>query len=285
MPSSNVAAHPANVTAPLHLAPSRNTGAALLYRAGQAWLAVAIAGQLLMAGYVAWFYGGAALQGQPERWNKTLQQGYVPGEPMLNAVLASHLFLVMVIVIGGALQLLPSLRRSYAGLHRWIGRGYLATASVLSLSGLYLIWVGGGTPGDVPQKLGTSFNGLLILVFATMAWRAARRRQTAFHRRWALRLFIAVSGVWFFRLALTLWLAIHQAPVGFDPETFTGPTLSILTFAQFLVPLAVLELYFRAQASPASRLWQPTSVVLVAATLLTAAGITTASMMLWLPRF
>ena len=111
MPSSNVAAHPANVTAPLHLAPSRNTGAALLYRAGQAWLVVAIAGQLLMAGYVAWFYGGAALQGQPERWNKTLQQGYVPGEPMLNAVLASHLFLVMVIVIGGALQLLPSLRK------------------------------------------------------------------------------------------------------------------------------------------------------------------------------
>jgi hypothetical protein len=44
--------------------------------------------------------------------------------------------------------------------------------------------------------------------------------------------------VWFFRLGLTLWLLVHQAPVGFDPKTFSGPFLIVLTLAQSLVPAA-----------------------------------------------
>jgi len=113
--------------------------------------------------------------------------------------------------------------------------------------------------------------------------RHAMDRRFALHRRWALRLFLAVSGVWFFRIGLTFWILLNQGPAGFDPETFTGPALTTLAFAQYLLPLAVLQLYFHAQDRGGSRGRTAMAASLFAATLLTAAGIFAASMMLWLP--
>jgi hypothetical protein len=138
--------------------------------------------------------------------------------------------------------------------------------------------------GDTWQHAGIALNGVLILAFAAIAWRQARRRRIDAHRRWALRLFLAVSGVWFFRISLTLWLAIQRAPVGFDPETFTGPFLSVLAFAQYLLPLAVLQFYFAAQRSRDAAAKSAMAGGLALATLATVAGTATASMTLWLPR-
>lgn len=39
------------------------------------------------------------------------------------------------------------------------------------------------------------------------------------------------------------WILINNGPVGFAPETFTGPFLYFWDFGQYLLPLAVLELY------------------------------------------
>jgi tetratricopeptide (TPR) repeat protein len=63
------------------------------------------------------------------------------------------------------------------------------------------------------------------------------------HRHWALRLFLVVGGVWFFRVGLMFWLLLNKGPVGFDPDAFRGPFLSFLSFVQYLLPLAVLEIY------------------------------------------
>jgi hypothetical protein len=38
---------------------------------------------------------------------------------------------------------------------------------------------------------------------------------------------MVLSGVWFFRLGMFLWLAINRGPAGFEPDTFTGPFLTI----------------------------------------------------------
>jgi hypothetical protein len=62
-----------------------------------------------------------------------------------------------------------------------------------------------------------------------------------------MRLFLVVSGVWFFRVGVFFSLLVNQGPFGFDPDTFQGPFLDFMSFADSLVPLAVLELYFRAQ--------------------------------------
>lgn len=251
--------------------------------AGMLWLGVAVIGQLLLAVYVVGFYGLSAAQGRLQDWSKVLPHGHVPGETFLNAVLASHLAFVVVIILGGALQLLPVIRRVAPGFHRWSGRLYLLSAVILSVGGLVMVWTR-GTVGNLPQHLGVSLNAVFILVFSAIAWRHARARRVQAHRRWALRLFLAVSGVWFFRIGLMLWIVVNQGPAGFDPKTFTGPFLSFLSFAQFLLPLAVLELYFRTQdhAGPRGKWLMSSSLAVL--TLATIGGIFAASLLMWLPR-
>lgn len=250
--------------------------------AAACWLGAAMLGQLLFAVYVAGFYGRAALQGRPELWNQVLPHGYVAGDTFLNLVLGLHLLFAAMITVGGVLQLIPRLRRSAPAFHRWNGRAYLLLAAAASVGGLVMVW-GRGTVGDLSQHLGISLNALLIVLFAAIAWRHARARRIDRHRRWALRLFLAVSGVWFFRVGLMFWLVANQAPIGFDPKTFTGPFLTFLSFAQFLLPLAVLELYFRVQQRRRPSGQFAMAAMLGVLTLMMAVGITGAAAMMWLP--
>jgi hypothetical protein len=80
------------------------------------------------------------------------------------------------------------------------------------------------------------------------------------------------------------WIVVNQGPVGFDPKTFAGPFLTFLAFAQYVVPLGILELYLRAQAGRGSLQRVAVAAGLFALTLLTAGGIAAASMIMWLPR-
>jgi len=247
------------------------------------WWAVALCGQLLFAAYVAMFYGGALLQGEPSRWNQVLPHGHMAGQPWGNAAVGVHLALTVLIILSGALQLLPQLRSRAPALHRWNGRLYLLGACIVSLSGLFMVWTRGAV-GGLSQHIAISLNGLLILLCAGLVLREALARRFASHRRWALRLFLLVSGVWFFRIGLMAWLLLHRAPVGFDPKTFQGPFLTALAFAQFLLPLLVLELYLRSRdgASVAGRYAMAGALLLLS--LLTAAGVFGAALMMWLPR-
>lgn len=256
--------------------------ASSLRAAAAFWLIVAVLGQLLLAGYVVGFYGRTAVQGRVQEWTRVLSHGLVSGEPFLNAVLVSHLIFVVIIIIGGALQLVPKIRKTWPDFHRWTGRIYLLAGAVLSVGGLTMVWTR-GTVGDLTQRLAVSLNALLILSFAAIAWRHARARQVDRHRRWALRLFLAVSGVWFFRIGLMLWLVLNHGPVGFDPKTFTGPFLSFLGFAQYLLPLAVLELYFRAQRGGRSRNQLAMAAGLLILTVATIGGTAAAAAIMWLP--
>lgn len=251
--------------------------------AGRAWLLVALAGQAVFALYVAVFYGGAALQGRPERWTQVMSKGWVPGDPFGNAVLAAHLLFTVLIVAGAMLQLSPALRRAVPAVHRWNGRLFLLAAVVLAAGGLVMMWTR-GTVGDLPQHLGTSTNALVILACAALAGWHARARRITEHRRWALRLFVAVSGVWFFRIMLMGWILANQGPAGFDPKTFTGPALTAIAWGQFLLPLAVLEAYLRVQAGGGPGARRALAAGLWLLTLLTLGGIAAATLVLWAPR-
>lgn len=247
------------------------------------WFGVAVLGQLVFAVYVAVVYGRAAAQGGLESWNTLLPHGHVAGDTLGNAVVALHLSFAAVVMGGGALQLVPQIRRSRPGLHRWNGRLYLLFASLAGVAGLIMMWTR-GTVGDLSQHLGTSLNGLLIVGFAGVAWRQARARRFDAHRRWALRLFLAVSGVWFGRAASSFWVLVNREPAGFDPETFTGPFLTVRAFAQYLLPLGVLELYFRAQdrRDPRGQLAMAVGLVILTLVMMVGLGGSTATM--WLPR-
>lgn len=249
------------------------------------WLLATLAGQLVFAAYVALFYGRAAAAGQYERWNQVLPRGYEAADPVGNAMLGLHLLLAVAWATAGALQLTPALRRHAPAVHRWNGRLYIGCAAVLALGGLWLVWVRGGVVGDWTQQVAISINAALILACAAMAWRAARERRFDAHRRWALRLFVVASGVWFFRVGLMAWFAVHRRPVGFDPATFQGPFLTALALAAYVVvPLAVMQAYLVAQdrGGPAARFGVAAGLGLV--TLVTGGGAVVAAMGKWLPR-
>lgn len=251
--------------------------------AARAWFLTAWLGQTIFFTYIVLFYASAVLAGDLSRWAQVLPKGIIPGDTWGNLSLASHLALSAFITFAGPLQILPRLRARFPRLHRWLGRLYIPTALILSLTGLYLIWFK-GTVGGTVQHLGTSFNALLIIACSIFAWRTARARDFAAHRRWALRLFLVVSGVWFFRVGLLFWILVNRGPVGFNPKTFLGPFLDLLTFAQTLVPLAALELYLRASASPSPALRRGTAAALYACTIITAIGIAGATLFMWWPR-
>jgi uncharacterized membrane protein len=240
-------------------------------------------GQMLFVLYLVVFYGGALLRNQPADWNKVMPHGYIVGDTAGNLAIGLHLCLAVVVMLGGTLQLLPWLRANAPAFHRWTGRTYATAACATSVVGLYLVWFRGST-GDLLQHLGISLDAVFILVFAILAVRAARAGDFVAHRQWALRLFMVVSAVWFFRVGLMFWIFINKGPVGFNPDTFEGPFLSFLAFAQTLLPLTVLELYLRAQRGASAAAKLSVAALLFMLTLAMGIGTAIAFMGMWLPR-
>jgi len=281
MSASNVIVHRRRSTpAPCERRVSNPAGP--LRWAARAWFSTAALGQLAFSLYVGLFYGLTALNNGPRRWNEIMNKGYVPGDTTFNAVLALHLGMAVAITLGGLLQLVPGLRRAAPAFHRWNGRLYLLLSLAMAVGGLTLIWIRGGAAGDRAQHVGTSLNALVIVGCAAATWWQARTGRPQAHRRWALRLFLAVSGVWFFRIGLMLWIVLNQGPVGFDPDRFTGPFLTGLSFAQWLLPLVALEGYLRATRHAVWVQWS-VAVLLMGLALVTLAGSGAATAILWLP--
>jgi hypothetical protein len=187
-----------------------------------------------------------ALRGDYHGWGKFITHGHVPGDSAGNFAVAAHIVSAVVLMFGGALQFVPRIRNRFPVFHRWNGRIYLLATLSLSVAGLYMLWFRGSV-GDGWQRAGSSLNAVAIWICATMALRRALDRDFMAHRRWALRLFLVASAAYFFRVAFFLTLLIFQRPVGFDPATFSGPLPTFLSFAQFAVPLLVLETHLRAQ--------------------------------------
>lgn len=237
------------------------------------WFAVVLAGQLFFVAHIVSFYGRTSLAGDFNRWNKVLQVGVVPGDHMGNRMLAVHLAMAALITFAGLLQLTPQIRTRLPTFHRWVGRCYMVFAVLASTSALYLSVIRGGAPGDFLQHATTDLDAILILVFAALALRYALARNFSVHRRWAIRLFLVVSGVWFFRAGLFFWIFINRGPVGFNPDTFVGPAITAVGFTSYLLPLAMFELYWRAQQRGGSGARFTIAATLVVLTLVMALGV------------
>ena len=254
----------------------------ILNLSAASWVVVAVIGQWIFAIYLALFYAGNALIGNIEAWNSRGPHGIVEGDPIGNTAMAIHVLVAMVIMVGGPLQLVPRMRRSFPKFHRLNGKVYLATATLVSMAGVYMIWTRGSVGGMVLYVANT-LDAALIVLFGIMAWRTAVAKKFNIHRKWTLRLFMVVSAVWFYRIGLMFWLGVNGGPVGIDFETFTGPFLTFLAFAQYLLPLAILELYFFAQARAGAFGKTVTALVILLGTGVTAIGVFMATMGLWLP--
>ena len=258
--------------------------AKLLTFAATTWFVVATIGQWLFGIYILLFYGSSTITGDFEKWNRVLPHGYVEGDWKANTVVAIHILLAAILVIGGSLQLIPQVRQHVPRFHRWLGRTYVTTAIVVSVAGLIMIWTRRGEDYSI-RHISISIQAIYIILFALLTIRYARARQFTQHREWALRLFMVVNGVWFFRVGLMFWLLVNGGPVGFDPKTFTGPFLTALSILTYAIPLSliVLEMYFYARKKQNDAFSLFTSALIFLCTVITGIGIFGAMMRLWLP--
>jgi len=169
-----------------------------LRAAARSWFVVVVIGQVVFAFATASFYGLTALRGDYHGW--TITEGHVAGNRMGNSAVAMHLVSAVLIMLAGAIQLVPQVRSRFPVFHRWNGRIYMLGALAVSAAGVYMTWR--GSVGDVSQHLGGTFNAVLIWLSAALALRYAIARDFQTHRRWALRLFVVVSAAWFFRIVV-----------------------------------------------------------------------------------
>ncbi|HEX5056599.1 MAG TPA: DUF2306 domain-containing protein [Gammaproteobacteria bacterium] len=222
----------------------------VLKTAAGLWFLVAVTGQWVFVAFIVSFYGGAALRGDFEAWNKLAAQngigdkiphGYVAGDIAGNLILGMHLLLAASVIFGLPLQLIPQIRTLAPAFHRWNGRLILVAAFAIVSAGLYLILSRGSVSGPY-FKAGNIINAVLIIASGVMTLRYALARRMETHRRWALRLFVLVNAVWFLRVGFFLWMMINQGPVGHNND-FTGSFDIFAAFAHVLLPLAVLEIY------------------------------------------
>jgi hypothetical protein len=98
-----------------------------------------------------------------------------------------------------------------------------------------------------------------------------RAHAPAFHR-WTGRAYV-----------VTALVTSICAPFGFDPDTFKGPFLNFLSFAESLFPLAIFELYLRTQvrAGVSGRIAMAAGLVFL--TVATGVGVFGVYMSIWLP--
>jgi hypothetical protein len=281
MPTINAAAF-ASAGAPKPKSQA-DTGTQWLKRSAQFWYAVALVGQIAFVVFIVMFYGTRTFGGDLAAWNdKPIVVGHVEGDPMGNFMFITHVLGATIISLGGMLQLLPIIRRRAPTVHRWIGRCFMAMALLMATGGIMMTWL----RGEVEHLLGAvaiTINGVLILAFATIAWRLAVTGQIEKHSRWALRTFMVANGVWFLRLMVMGW-AIATGGWGLDGG-LGAPAYVVMQFACYLVPLAVLELFFRAQDSSSAITKRAVAIVLIGSSLFMAAGVFGAQSFMWGPYY
>src|SRR6059058_1303187 len=158
----------------------QNFAVAALKAAARFWFLVTVAGQLLFAFTVASFYGLTAARGDLGAWNQHMMHGYTAGKTASNLVVAMHLFSAVIVILAGAVQLVPQIRNRFPRFHRWTGRLYLLTAFTLSTAGLYMLWIRGSV-GDASQRWGFTLNVVLLWLCAAMAARYAIARDFGTH--------------------------------------------------------------------------------------------------------
>jgi hypothetical protein len=254
-----------------------------LAASGVLWFIPACVGQWIFAYYIAVQYGASAFSGDWAAWNEIMVNGFIAGDLIGNIALLIHIAVAFVITIGGTLQLMPFVRNGAPVFHRWNGRVYIVIAFLTSVAALYMTWTRDQL-GSVGSHLSISLNAVLIMTFAALAWRAAMARRFDVHQRWAMRLFMVVSGVWFLRVIYGFLIMLAQGQPPGVTENMDGPTDFAAGFASYLLPLAVLEFYFFAKRSKQAGVKLAAAGAVTLAAAVTAVGVFGATMVFWLDR-
>ena len=275
-----------DVAAPGAFSPAAGTGRSrlphtLLGGSAKLWFLAVVAGQWLFVYYILLAYVPPTASGDWASWDRVgLIEGYTEGDLLGNLGFISHVLMAAIMTVGGTMQLTPPLRKRFPLVHRMTGRTYMLVAAFLAIGGISLVWIRGSRINDI-GSLGVTIDGILILVAISFALRHAIARRIDQHRRWAMRLFIFASGVWFTRIGYMGWAILTQG-AGMSRD-MSGPFDLFISFGSWAVPWVLLELYLKARDSKNTAFKLTMAGMVTAGAAFTALGAFGAWMMMWSP--
>lgn len=159
----------------------------------------------------------------------------IEGRSLPNPQYAQNLHLLLPHIIAGSFALLlgpwqfwSTLRNRYRLLHRWIGRVYLLSILVASISALGLSRIAfGGAVG----RTGLGTLALVWLATGLMAYAAIRRGEIDEHREWMIRSYVVTFAFVTFRLVRLTGLGLSFS------ESF-----ALKAWAVWAIPLFITEI-------------------------------------------
>ena len=202
------------------------------------WISGAIFGAYIIA-----FFGGALVNGNPERWNEALPGLHNRNSLPTTFAVGAHFLAGSVLLLLGPIQFIGYLRRSVPTIHRWLGRAYAISAGVAGMGGIVFIIVS-GTIGGAVMDIGFGIYGALMVLCATMTYHRARTHDISRHRAWAIRLFALTIGSWLYRMEYGLWyMAFGFLGRSYTFDGWFDPAMAFLFYAPNLL---IAEFFIRA---------------------------------------
>lgn len=248
-----------------------------------AWYGLVFLGQLIFALYIIGLYGSGLILGDLERWNEGAPHAYTAGDNIGTITFGVHVFIAAIISMLGPLQLIPKVRTKAPKFHRISGRIYIVFAFIISFAGLYLSWIKGSV-GGVIGSIFVSINALFIMICAYQTIKFGIKRRISKHKKWAVGLFLSMSGVWFYRVCIMFWILINGGKiVGFDSDTFMGPAIITLDMICYVLPLMFYALLLNAIKSDKHIHKYFGLIFMILLCLVTIIGLIGATMGMWFP--
>lgn len=264
----------------IHLSSGDDRIQALNIKLSKTWFILAGIGQLIFVYYIARYYGVPTFTGDFESMSIGEEHGYVAEQPVANVALIIHVFIAMYITLGGLVQIIPYIRNNFSTFHRYNGRLYVIMAILIATAGSVINLIRENAAGPMMTLFGT-INALLIFWFAWKVIVTARSRKMAEHQKWALRLFMAVSATWFYRLIFGFWALVNQGAPG-HTDNFNGYFDYTIAVLHIFLPLVILEIYFLAQKHQSKAVKRIYLGTIIFSCIFTAIGIVGASFIFWL---
>jgi uncharacterized membrane protein YhdT len=247
----------------------------------KSWFVIALIGQWAFAFYIFAIYTLSMMYGLSVT-DFSPAPSLKKGDNTIQTVFFAHTIPAIYLGLFGLFQLVPKLRNRYKGFHRWNGRIFLVLGMTGALSGLFLQW-SKGAETNTAASLGITLNGILILIAGYFTYRFAVQKRFDMHERLAVHTFILVNGVWTFRLYLMGWYIVNQGPNG-NTKHVDGPMDIFFSFACYLLPMLIAELYFWAKKQKSNGKTWGASIAIIFGALISLIGVGSAILAMWTPR-
>lgn len=252
----------------------------ILKGSGTFWFVVAALGQALFFYFIVKFYYTSTLSGNFEWWDrKNIITGFVKNDTIGNYNFALHVLIAAIITLCGILQLIPYIRKNFRKLHRISGRIFIISSIIMSINGLWLVWVRHSYL-NIIGAINISIVGILLIISALLTIKYAMSRKFQLHEEWAMRTFLLASAVWFQRIGYMAWIVINKGTPGIG-DNMGGPFDIFLSFADYLITLSIYEAYRFAKKSKSSLAKISLALVLIICASLTAIGVFGTYAIMW----